>query len=465
MSDDEYDEYNPINKKIIDDDYDPNRLVPVKKKLKTTWAKSAFPSPFPFSMPIPELINPKSKVKSNFFTKTILDLYLSNISSQLTNKTIMNLDQILEYFNGPNITYYQIAIEIRMAIIRENICSDITNRYLEDVLERSVEKPDSYIDYDIAFIVDTSIQPDIRALGNIIISICIVQRKECNKFANAYALNLICSKKCYSCGNILLGLYLYTILSHPRKTDTNQRLEEIRAPENLSIPYFGPPIIHLGLLELAGRGGFTKINALCLYTKFGFVINSKLSGRYSNCFIDDINIAMVKRFKGDENIKNEDTLDNILQDAYDIETEKSKILRIVNKEEPGYTKHIICEFKDEKIQRLLGQLYNSLTNVEKEYANLVNQSKFPINKIGTEFTPEFLEKIQPVENQLQAIRSKIQKIEASPRDIKIENLNLEGGKIKQKNTIKPNKKNMTVKHKKKNKTKKSKTKVKSIYKK
>ena len=206
MSDDEYDEYNPINKKIIDDDYDPNRLVPVKKKLKTTWAKSAFPSPFPFSMPIPELINPKSKVKSNFFTKTILDLYLSNISSQLTNKTIMNLDQILEYFNGPNITYYQIAIEIRMAIIRENICFDITNRYLEEVLERTVEKPDSYIDYDIAFIVDTSIQPDIRALGNIIISICIVQRKECNKFANAYALNLICSKKCYSCGNILLGL-------------------------------------------------------------------------------------------------------------------------------------------------------------------------------------------------------------------------------------------------------------------
>ena len=53
----------------------------------------------------------------------------------------------------------------------------------------------------------------------------------------------------------------------------------------------------------------------------------------------------------------------------------------------------------------------------------------------------------------------------SHRDIKIENLNLEGGKIKHKNTIKPNKKNMTVKHKKKNKTKKSKTKVKSIYKK
>jgi hypothetical protein len=444
-----------MGKEIKDDDYNPNRLVPVNKKIKTTWAKPASK----LSMQITEVIKVKPKIKSNFFTKTILDLYLPNISSQLTNKTIMNLDQILEYFNGPNTSYYQIAIEIRMAIIRENICSDLTTRYLEDVLERSVEKPDSYIDYDIAFIVDTSIQPNIREIGNIIISICIVQRKECNKFANAYALNLICSKKCYSCGNILLGLYLYTILSHPRKTDTNQRLEEIRAPESLSIPYFGPPIIHLGLLELAGRGGFTKINALCLYTKFGFVINSKLSGRYSNCFIDDINIAMVKRFKGDENIKDEDTLDNILQDAYDIETEKSKILRIVNKEEPGYTKHIICEFKDEKVQRLLGQLYNSLTNVEKEYANLVNQSKFPINKIGTELKPEFLEKIQPVENELQTIRSKIQKIETSPREIKIENLNLEGGKIK--NTVKRNKtkKNKTKKNKtKKNKTKKNKTK-------
>lgn len=449
MSDDEFD---PMGKEIIDDDYNPNRLVPVKKKIKTTWAKPA--STMSMQIQMPDLVKPK--VKSNFFTKTILDLYLANISGQLTNKTIMNLDQILEYFNGPNTSYYQIAIEISNAIIREDICSDIIPRYLEIVLERTVQKPDSNIDYDIAFIVDTSMQPNIREIGNIIISLVIVQRKECNKFSNAYALNLICSKKCYSCGNILVGLYLYTILSHPRKTDYNQRVEEIRAPENLSIPYFGPPIIHLGLLEIVG--GFTKTNALCLYTKFGFVINSKLSGRYSNCFTEDSNIAMVKRFKGDESIRNDDTFDNVLKDTYDIETEKAKIIRIVNKEVPGYTKHIICEFKDEKVQLLLGQLYNSLTNVEKEYANLVNQSKFPINKIGTELKPEFLEKIQPVENELQTIRSKIQKIEASPRDITIENMNLEGGKIK--NKVKMNKKTKKKKTKKKNtKTKRQKHKV------
>jgi hypothetical protein len=100
---------------------------------------------------------------------------------------------------------------------------------------------------------------------------------------------------------------------------------------------------------------------------------------------------------------------------------------------------------------MLGQLYNSLTYIEKEYATLVNQSKFPINKIGTEFTPEFLEKIQPVENELQTIRSKIQKIEASPRDIKIENLNLEGGKIKNKA-----KKKKTIKNRQKKKSKKTK---------
>lgn len=451
MSDDEFD---PMGKEIIDDDYNPNRLVPVNKKIKTTWAKPA--SKLSMQIQMPDLVKPK--IKSNFFTKTILDLYLDNISSQLTNKTIMNLDQILEYFNGPNITDYQIAIEISNAIIRENICSDIIPRYLEIVLERTVQKPDSNIDYDIAFIVDTSMQPNIREIGNIIISLVIVQRKECNKFSNAYALNLICSKKCYSCGNILVGLYLYTILSHPRKTDYNQRVEEIRAPENLSIPYFGPPIIHLGLLEIVG--GFTKTNALCLYTKFGFVINSKLSGRYSNCFTEDSNIAMVKRFKGDESIRNDDTFDNVLQDAYDIETEKAKIIRIVNKEDPGYTKHIICEFKDENVQQMLGQLYNSLTYVEKEYATLVNQSKFPINKIGTELKPEFLEKIQPVENELQTIRSKIQKIEASPRDITIENLNLEGGKIKNKVKRNKTKSNKTKKNKtKKNKTKRQKHKV------
>ncbi len=451
MSDDEFD---PMGKEIIDDDYNPNRLVPVNKKIKTTWAKPA--SKLSMQIQMPDLVKPK--IKSNFFTKTILDLYLDNISSQLTNKTIMNLDQILEYFNGPNITDYQIAIEISNAIIRENICSDIIPRYLEIVLERTVQKPDSNIDYDIAFIVDTSMQPNIREIGNIIISLVIVQRKECNKFSNAYALNLICSKKCYSCGNILVGLYLYTILSHPRKTDYNQRVEEIRAPENLSIPYFGPPIIHLGLLEIVG--GFTKTNALCLYTKFGFVINSKLSGRYSNCFTEDSNIAMVKRFKGDESIRNDDTFDNVLQDAYDIETEKAKIIRIVNKEDPGYTKHIICEFKDENVQQMFGQLYNSLTYVEKEYATLVNQSKFPINKIGTELKPEFLEKIQPVENELQTIRSKIQKIEASPRDITIENLNLEGGKIKNKVKRNKTKSNKTKKNKtKKNKTKRQKHKV------
>ena len=164
---------------------------------------------------------------------------------------------------------------------------------------------------------------------------------------------------------------------------------------------------------------------------------------------------MVKRFKGDESIRNDDTFDNVLQDAYDIETEKAKIIRIVNKEDPGYTKHIICEFKDENVQQMFGQLYNSLTYVEKEYATLVNQSKFPINKIGTELKPEFLEKIQPVENELQTIRSKIQKIEASPRDITIENLNLEGGKIKNKVKRNKTKKNKT----KKNKTKRQKHKV------
>jgi hypothetical protein len=83
--------------------------------------------------------------------------------------------------------------------------------------------------------------------------------------------------------------------------------------------------LHIGLLEIGG--GYFNINGLCLYTKFGFVINKNLSGRYSNCFIRD-NIAMIKRFKSDETVTSGDTIDEIINDIYDIETEKEKILQL-----------------------------------------------------------------------------------------------------------------------------------------
>ena len=377
---------------------------------------------------VPELKKIKVIGKSNFFTQTIIDIYLARVSPQLPNKTIMNIDQLLEYFGSSDISPVDIANKLKIGIPKEDICSGIYLKYLDQVLERSIETNEMYINYDIAFIVDISIPKSIEEIEKSIIALIIVQRNECPKFANAYVLNLICSRKCFSCGNILMGLYLYTILSHPKKIDTSPKLENIIQVSDLRSEYFGPPILHMGLLELSG--GYTNITALCLYTKFGFIINSNLSGHGTNCFIDDRNIAMIKRFKSDETEKNDDILVNIIKDMYDIETEKEKILQIVRKAEPGYQKHLICEFKDKKIQKILAELYNKIKDLQKQYAKLVLQSKFPINKIGNDFTPEFKDRIDTVKTELDTNQEKINRIESSSRDITVEELFPNGGSPK-----------------------------------
>jgi len=377
---------------------------------------------------VPELKKIKITGKSNFFTQTIIDLYLSRVSPQLPNKTIMNIDQLLEYFGRSDRSNVDIVNQLKTGIPKEDICYGIYLKYLEQVLERSIETNGTYINYDIAFIIDISIPKSIEEIEKAIIALIIVQRNECPKFANAYVLNLICSRKCFSCGNILMGLYLYTILSHPKITDNPLKLKDIIQVTDLHSEYFGPPILHMGLLELSG--GYTNITALCLYTKFGFIMNPSLSGSGTNCFIDDRNIAMIKRFKSDENAKNDDILANIITDSYDIETEKEKILQIVRKDEPGYQKHLICEFKDKKMQKILAELYNKIKDLQKRYAKLVLQSNFPINKIGNDFTPEFIMKIDPVKSELDQIQEKIDRIESSSRDITVEELFPNGGSSK-----------------------------------
>jgi hypothetical protein len=139
---------------------------------------------------------------------------------------------------------------------------------------------------------------------------------------------------------------------------------------------------------------------------------------------------MIKRFKSDETITNDDTLDNINRDIYDIETEKEKILQIVRKETPGYKKHIICEFKNKEVQKYIGDLYKSMDVIQKEYAELLKESRWAINKIGNDYTPEFKAKMDKVEVDLNGVQEELQRIESSSRDITIDQIGLFGGKIK-----------------------------------
>ena len=432
----------PLHKQIIEDDFNPyapkRQLMPFKKiNHQSEYSSVGKKIEDPF----------KDYLKSYFFTKSIIEEYTSKISSQLTGKIILNLDDIYDYFKDLGATQYHMANNLIKGILTEDICSDISPSYIQGVLTRVIEQPHNNRKYDIAFIIDPTKPKDATC----IISLVITQRSECFRFEDAYALNLICSRKCFSCGYILLGLYLYSILCHPTiKNVGRQNFSPILLTEVPPI-YYGPAIIRLGLLEISG--GYKNISGLCLYTKFGFSINPKLSGPSSNCFMLDSNIAMIKRFRNESSEKNDDTVANILQDLVDIDFEKEKIIQIVTKMRPGYKKHIICEFTNKDVQLKLGLLNNELKNEEKEYANIMQESRFLVNKQGDGFKPEFKTRMEESEKKLKQIQDLIQLIESSNRDITLQELEITGGrntkhrktkKRKYKNT-KTNKTNKTNK--------------------
>jgi hypothetical protein len=112
--------------------------------------------------------------------------------------------------------------------------------------------------------------PLLRKLKiNSIVALMIVQKGECTKMPEAFALNLLCVKKgsFEGCGALLMGLYLYTILCRSLQS--------------------GFPL-QPGLLELAR--GFYNLEGLCLYSKFGFDHDPNLLG--PDCFYDAGNMPM-----------------------------------------------------------------------------------------------------------------------------------------------------------------------------
>lgn len=356
--------------------------------------KRAFNNDFEMKPTEGEKVRKVSKM-SYFFTEEIVNEYVSNISKSLNGKTIMNLDQLLVYLElDPE--------QLIQEIINSEVCRAISNQYIDAALKKSIAKDSTNIMYDIAFVIDLSNPKDATS----IISLIIVQRGECFKFENAYTLKLICAKKE---GYFLMGMYLYSILSHPKTIKMTKDL----AAENGDIP-----VLHLGILEISG--GYKNISGICLYTKFGFRINSKLSGRGANCFQDDNNVAMIKRF-GDA--ANDDTFDNVSKDEYDVSLEKEKIVKVVNKEESGYKKHVICEYTNKDVQMKLANLYNSLKSIQKEYAVLVVESRWLVNKNN----PEFASKMEQTNNEIKAIQEQIALIENADKNATLDQLGLTTG--------------------------------------
>lgn len=351
------------------------------------------------------------EILSTFFTYTIMDQFNTLITTKPTNHLVLNMDQFISFIKSKkNVnSSFETTEFIKREILNlknESLCSikkteksiseeggtitfidGIGNQYLETVLTKSI-KLRPYEDYDIAFLVDTSITS--VKVEKYILAFVIVQRRGCIKYENAYCLNLICSKDRSNGGSILVGLYLYTILCHPIKTSLKSR-EEIKYPSNLSMDYFGTEILHKGLLEVSG--GFTNTSALCLYSKFGFIPNTFLSGSNSNCFYSEDNIAMEISFNPEH-----------------IDGNKQKIINIVNKVDPGFVKPKICLFTDVRIRKVLGILYNLKSNRERQ---LYKESHLIVGNQET---------IMDLTERLEMIRTDIEKIEALNNDVNFENI-------------------------------------------
>jgi len=296
-----------------------------------------------------QLVKPNFiQVKSTFFTYTITNKYNNvlntNIKNQFINE-IMNLDQFISLCKNlfPDLsTEYKIHMELQR-ILPKLFCKSIGEKYVSRVLEKVFEI-NLETDYDMCFLINKNIiETNVNQITDVIQGFAIVQRGECPKYPNTYCLNLLCGSSNNS-GTILFGLYLYSILNHPKKEDINLIKEKNVYPDSLEREYYGTPVSYRALLELSG--GYKNLAGLCLYSKFGLKADTKLSGRFSNCFQDIFNLPMIREL-------------NL--------TDIDQIINIVVKKDSGFEKPILCRYTDKKVQNTLSLLYTLKLIREKEY--------------------------------------------------------------------------------------------------
>jgi hypothetical protein len=365
------------------------------------------------------------EINSFFFTNSIMESYISQVNTVLGNKIILNQDGFIRYLLGDDDYAANKQKYLRFmyqSLISSDICQGAIGKAYTDSIISDVFNPNFSIkcEYDIFFILNRSEGASVETWEQKfaqIIGFCIVKRKGCQKLAKAYVLNLVCSKSGANVGNICVGLYLYAILMHPQ--DTRDTIIPIKIEPTTN----EVPVLHIGLLELSG--GYKNIPGLCLYSKFGFVVYKQLSGMDSNCFRDTNNIGMINRYIEDSSVT--------------IEERKQKIINIVNKVDPGYEKHVICNTPNKEAQKKLVEIYSNIKINTEQMTSLSKQAKFAINKetdgtLKPEFKKQMDDKIQEI-NELEDMIKQI-----------IE-MKIEGGKSKASRKKKNIKKRKTQKKK------------------
>jgi hypothetical protein len=206
-----------------------------------------------------------------------------------------------------------------------------------------------------------------------VVGFIIVELGECKTYPFGYSINLICTNKYAPAGSgsILMGLYLYTILCHPDKTDSTDItfplgkgmvniVEKSSTPEDAvsvietTFTSTEPltPVQQFGILELASA--YRNPGGLCMYEKFGFQYTESMYG--SQCFEDFDNLPMLIDFNTKPGYS-----------ELSKEQRQQKIINITAGTDKGFPKSKICYVRDSFVnptgktiktgeQKLLGYL-------------------------------------------------------------------------------------------------------------
>lgn len=212
------------------------------------------------------------EITPRFFTQIILDSYTTNatvsryLNSFRTRYRLITLKEFLttlsHHCDGLNI--FRILLKLC-----HDICPSIGVIYGIDAFMNCVKNPNFEailaVEEDYHQIVDASRGINEGELLKKIKGFLVVQKGECDKFPDYYTILLICTRPGSFKSHILLGLYLYSLITNPQTQHQ-----------------------HIGILEVAG--GHTNTQAFCAYDKFGFIYDDNIND--TDCFADETNLPM-----------------------------------------------------------------------------------------------------------------------------------------------------------------------------
>lgn len=207
----------------------------------------------------------------------------------------------IEYEKTTNMTY------IINALTELTCKGKISPEYGISATRKALLDPSSY---DIVVIANKNIETKstIRGKMDDIYGMMVIQKGECVKYPELYAINLICVNR-NNISKYLLGLYLYTIKINPK--------------------YF-----QWGILELASK--YINTEGLCSYSKFGFYHDEVL---IEDCFPD--------KAKGNLPMMVDLHMFSSVNDIIDIVTGRVAL-----------RKHELCNIKDKKLQQKIARYLN-----------------------------------------------------------------------------------------------------------